>query len=161
MLLCLGIGAAWYLQVFVRGKYAYNAIHPYTSWVPIAVYMVLRNLSPALRKFHLHMFAWCGKVTLETYILQFHIWMKTTGINGSPKYLMVWVPDWFWLNMVLTTTVFIFVSYRVFCVTVVLRDVCIPNEPAAIGIAWRSAIAVAAIAAFYALGLSAKVLQGS
>jgi hypothetical protein len=51
--------------------------------------MVLRNMSPLLRRWHMHMFAWTGKITLETYILQFHIWMKTTGVNGSPKHLMV------------------------------------------------------------------------
>ena len=59
---------------------------------------VLRNCSPTLRRYHMHLFAWCGKVTLETYILQFHIWMKTTGINGSPKFLMVWLPGWFDTN---------------------------------------------------------------
>ena len=51
--------------------------------------MVLRNMSPLLRRWHMHMFAWTGKITLETYILQFHVWMKTTGVNGSPKHLMV------------------------------------------------------------------------
>ena len=54
--------------------------------------MVLRNMSPLLRRWHMHMFAWTGKITLETYILQFHIWMKTTGVNGSPKHLMVRAP---------------------------------------------------------------------
>ena len=63
-------------------KRAYNAVHPFTSFIPIFCYMVLRNCSPTLRRYHMHLFAWCGKVTLETYILQFHIWMKTTGING-------------------------------------------------------------------------------
>ena len=131
-------------------KRAYNAVHPFTSFIPIFCYMVrppaepahpgsatqrtapaswgrvsrllaarrtrrearppsrrvcvllpsqvLRNCSPTLRRYHMHLFAWCGKVTLETYILQFHIWMKTTGINGSPKFLMVWLPGWFYTH---------------------------------------------------------------
>ena len=68
-------------------KRAYNAVHPFTSFIPIFCYMVLRNCSPTLRRYHMHLFAWCGKVTLETYILQFHIWMKTTGINGMCIYV--------------------------------------------------------------------------
>jgi len=74
------------------------------------------------------LFAWCGKITLETYILQFHVWMKTTGINGSPKYLMVWLPGYFWTNFVLVTAMYIFLSYRVFIITAALRDVVIPKE---------------------------------
>ena len=127
--------------------------------------MVLRNMSPLLRRWHMHMFAWTGKITLETYILQFHVWMKTTGVNGSPKHLMVrrrrrvlprrpavahtartprarlkpppalrqvWLPGWYWTNFLLTTAVYIFVSYRIFKITATLRDACIPRDNAKI-----------------------------
>ena len=87
----LGIGYVWYINAFALDKYSYNKVHPFTSWVPIACYLVLRNMSPLLRRYHCSLFAWTGKITLETYILQFHIWMKTTGLNGSPKFLMVWL----------------------------------------------------------------------
>ena len=65
-------------------------------------------------------------MTLETYILQFHIWMKTTGINGSPKHLMVWIPGFYWTNFLLTSATYIYISYRVFKITVALRDVAVP-----------------------------------
>jgi hypothetical protein len=121
-------GAWWYTHYFALPKRQYNKVHPFTSFVPIFLYLVLRNLTEALRRRHLHLFAWCGKITLETYILQFHIWMKTTGINGSPKFLLVWLPGWYWTNFVLASAIYIFLSYRVFLITAALRDVVIPKE---------------------------------
>ena len=85
----LALGGWWYFTYFTLPKREYNKAHPFTSFIPLFCYMVLRNMSPLLRRWHMHMFAWTGKITLETYILQFHIWMKTTGVNGSPKHLMV------------------------------------------------------------------------
>jgi hypothetical protein len=146
------LGSHWYVNTFVLPKREYNKFHPYTSWIPILCYLVLRNLSNSMRRYSMHLFSWCGKVTLETYILQFHIWMKTTGINGSPKHLMVWVPGFYWLNFALTSAVFLFVSYRVFQVTVVLRDACISKDPASLG---RGTVAmVVIIGLFYAAGMA-------
>ena len=122
------VGAWWYTHYFSLPKRQYNKVHPFTSFAPIFLYLVLRNITEALRRYHLHLFAWCGKITLETYILQFHIWMKTTGINGSPKFLLVWLPGWYWTNFALASAIYIFLSYRVFLITAALRDVVIPKE---------------------------------
>jgi len=123
-----GLGAYWYVNYFALPKRQYNKVHPYTSFIAIFVYLVLRNITEFLRRRHLHLFAWCGKITLETYILQFHVWMRTTGINGSPKYLMVWLPGWYWANFVLISAVYVFLSFRIFYITAALRDVVIPKE---------------------------------
>ena len=88
----LVLGLWWFYSYFSLSKREYNKVHPYTSFIPIFLYLVFRNLTERLRKFHLHGFAWCGKITLETYILQFHVWMKTTGVNGSPKVSSTRVP---------------------------------------------------------------------
>ena len=156
--------------------------------------MVLRNMSPLLRRWHMHMFAWTGKITLETYILQFHVWMKTTGVNGSPKHLMVrapprpttaagaptagaptaaarhrahaahrcaspalrqvWLPGWYWTNFLLTTVVYIFVSYRIFKITATLRDACIPRDNAKI--VGRLAGACVVLGALFAVGAALR-----
>jgi len=150
----LAVGTWYTLQFFLLPKRDYNKVHPFTSFIPIFCYMVLRNASPTLRRYHMHLFAWCGKVTLETYILQFHIWMKTTGINGSPKFLMVWLPGWFYTNFLLTTVVFLFVSYRIFRITVVLRDACIPRETGKIV---KSSVGLLlGVAALYGVGTAIK-----
>merc|ERR1719181_2403001 len=122
------VGGWWYVQYFALPKREYNKVHPYTSFIPIFLYLVLRNTTEWLRLRHMHLFAWCGKITLETYILQFHIWMKTTGINGSPKFLMVWLPGFYWTNFVLVTIVYVALSFRVFHITAALRDIVIPKE---------------------------------
>ena len=191
------------MSCYLLPKRAYNAVHPYTSFVPIFCYMVLRNCSPTLRRYHMHLFAWCGKVTLETYILQFHIWMKTTGINGSPKFLMVWLPGWYdttflltltltltrtlsltltltlalaltltltltlnltlaltltltryYTNFLLTSVVFLFVSYRVFKITVTLRDACIPRDGSRL--VHNGLAMVVGVLALYGCGLGLK-----
>jgi hypothetical protein len=136
-------------------------VHPYTSFVAIFGYLVLRNLTPALRRVHMHLFAWCGKITLETYILQFHIWMKTTGINGSPKFLMVLFPDAYWLNFILVSVVYVFISFRVFHITAGLRDTVVPKEGGA-ALLWRSlAIAVAFGLLYLMAGVVRPSLVGS
>ena len=66
--------------------------------LPITAYIVLRNISSTARRYYMHFFAWLGKITLETYIAQFHIWMSSTGAdftweaNASPKRLLRLLP---------------------------------------------------------------------
>eukprot|EP00667_Euglena_gracilis_P010834 EG_transcript_11052 len=79
---CLMLGHRWYTSVFALKKLEYNQLHPFTSFIPITLYIILRNISSRLRRYHLGFFAWMGKITLETYICQFHVWMLTTGPNG-------------------------------------------------------------------------------
>ena len=135
--------AAWGQAVFLKDKYAYNALHPYTSWIPVLCYIVARNLTPGLRARYLLLFTFLGQVTLETYILQFHVWMKTTGVNGSPKFLLVLFPDHFWLNFAVVSALYFLVSVRIFKLTVGLRNALIPEDAARL----PRALAIAAAAA--------------
>lgn len=64
--------------VLIRGisdKYAYNQWHPLISCLPILSFVVLRNSTQRLRTHHSIFFAWLGRCSLETYILQYHIWL--------------------------------------------------------------------------------------
>ena len=98
------------------------------SFVPLSAYLILRNCTEGLRKRYLYLFAYMGRTTLETYIFQFHIWMRTTGLNGSPKKLLVVVPGSYWLNFAVLTAIYIFVSIRFSHLTGVLRDALIPSS---------------------------------
>ena len=104
--------------------------------------------------------------------------MKTTGINGSPKHLMVWLDGYYWTNFILITLAYVlvscrvflitflpslgltplptipcryvFISYRVFIITAALRDVVIPKEGGA-ALAKRSVAVGVLIAAIYGI----------
>ena len=56
-------------------KFAYNAWVPYISTAPILAYVTFRNISRHTRNFHSSVFAWMGRHSLETFTLQFHIWL--------------------------------------------------------------------------------------
>jgi len=143
-LLALGV---WWQYVFSQNKFAYNKLHPYTSFIPIVVYLVFRNLFEPLRQKYLFLFAYLGKYTLETYIMQFHVWMKTTGINGSPKHLLVWIPEGtpyqYWINLAISTAIYIFVSIRFFHVTLVLKDALIPEDKMRLAYTWIGVLGIA------------------
>lgn len=54
----------WGRMVYLKPKGEYNVLHPYTSWIPITAFCVLRNLTPGLRLTSLALFGWLGRVSL-------------------------------------------------------------------------------------------------
>jgi len=56
-------------------KPGYNSWVPYISTFPILSFVIVRNFTRHNRNFHSSIFAWIGRHSLETFTLQFHIWL--------------------------------------------------------------------------------------
>ncbi|GFR46609.1 hypothetical protein Agub_g8221 [Astrephomene gubernaculifera] len=125
---CGGAGYWYYSRIYVLPKYEYNVVHPYTSWIPITLWIVVRNMTPSLRLHHLRLYGWLGCITLETYISQFHIWMKTVLPNGQPKGLLVLLPGYPLVNFGVVSALYVLVSYRLFELTNVLKTAAVPHS---------------------------------
>eukprot|EP00760_Papus_ankaliazontas_P002157 PhM_4_TR10864/c0_g1_i1/m.70963/K03377/CASD1; N-acetylneuraminate 9-O-acetyltransferase len=127
--LTLAVSYVWYENVFALNKFEYNKLHPYTSWIPITAYIILRNIFATARQYHLHLFEFLGKITLETYIAQFHIWMATTGPNGSPKKLLAVFPkDWPLMNFAFFSILYTYISFRIFHSTNTMKSWALPMK---------------------------------
>ncbi|KAK9464117.1 10 TM acyl transferase domain found in Cas1p-domain-containing protein [Lipomyces oligophaga] len=103
-----GVGLVLYqiMQARWEAKPVYNKFHPFISFIPILGFLFLRNANSTLRNTYSAAFAWVGTCSLETFTLQFHIWMAadTRGILevvGSSHRL---------LNFLIMTPLFLFAS---------------------------------------------------
>ncbi|KAI1312203.1 10 TM acyl transferase domain found in Cas1p-domain-containing protein [Xylaria venustula] len=65
----------FFTQSGLSSKQSYNAAHPYISWIPVLALITLRNLYPPAQKVFLAIPAALGRISLETYVLQYHIWL--------------------------------------------------------------------------------------
>ena len=108
----VGMFLIWHQTCLPLPKFTYNSIHPYTSWVPVIVLIVLRNILPVMRRHYIHLFAWLGKITLETYLSQVHVYLQ-----ANAKALIVYIPGYPLLNFSLATIIFLAISYTVFHLT--------------------------------------------
>ena len=66
-------------------KKTHNSIFPVASVGPILAFIAVRNSFAWTRRFHSSIFAWVGRHSLETFVLQFHIWLAadTKGILST------------------------------------------------------------------------------
>ncbi|OCT45575.1 hypothetical protein CLCR_01478 [Cladophialophora carrionii] len=71
----LGVPAyAWFCHAF-RDKIEYNKWHPFVSPLPVISFIILRNSTCRLSTHYSRLFAWFGRCSLETFVLQYHLWL--------------------------------------------------------------------------------------
>ncbi|ORY31180.1 Cas1p-domain-containing protein [Rhizoclosmatium globosum] len=64
-----------FISTVKMGKTENNAYHPYISLVILSAFVILRNATESLRKTTSVFWRWIGGFSLETFILQYHIWL--------------------------------------------------------------------------------------
>jgi len=106
-----------------RNKAECNEVHPYLAFLPTLSYVVLRNISGLLRTRYSTFFAWFGKISLELFICQYHIWLAadTHGV-------LVLVPNYPVLNLIVTSFIFLCVAHEMHTLTWTLAKYAIPSD---------------------------------
>jgi hypothetical protein len=140
-------GMMYAFTIWVHGplmmeKEAYNRTNPYFGFVPLLLYIYLRNLTPRMRSHSMGFLQEIGKTTLETYAMQHHIWL-----TSNSKTVLVFLPKSPRLNMLFVTLTYVMISRKVYKLTMNLRRILLPNNRQ---LCVRSTVAmVVVIAGFY------------
>ena len=122
------VGIFWFFafELFQPSKFAYNHWHPYISWIPVISFIILRNANATLRSASSQVFGFIGKCSLETFIIQYHLWLA-----ADTKGLLIVIPWTRWRipNMIITTTIFVWLSNQVAQATTVFANwICGPRK---------------------------------
>lgn len=120
----LGMCVVWYYSnVFILPKLEFNQVHAYTFIFPLSFYIFMRNSCKFLRERRSLLLESIGKVTLETYLLQHHIWL-----TSNAKTLLILIPNFPKVNFLFVTLIYFVLSKRMYRLTINLRARCIPNN---------------------------------
>ena len=104
-------------------KFVYNATNAYFGTIPLLTYIYFRNLTPTLRSYSLRLLHEIGKTTLETYLMQHHIWL-----TSNAKSLLVLVPGMPKVNMLVVTVIYFYISRRLYKLTLYLKGTFLPDD---------------------------------
>ena len=113
----------WVSGPFMQGKLDYNQTNAYYGIIPVTAYIYFRNLTPSLRNHSLDLLHQIGKTTLETYLMQHHIWL-----TSDAKSLLTLIPGWPKVNFLLVSVIYVFLSRRLYQLTLYLRGMVLPNN---------------------------------
>ena len=113
----------WILTRRSPDKYDYNWWQPYISPLPILSYLILRNSNQYFRNYYFSIFAWLGRISLETFTLQFHVWLAadTKGLLSSGFFDNDSV-DGRKKDFIPITAIFLWVSWHVADATVIATN---------------------------------------
>lgn len=76
--LCLLTAYVCFCRIF-DDKYDYNRWHPIISPFVVVAYVIIRNSTERLSRSYSRFFAWFGRCSLETFVLQYHIWLSSNS----------------------------------------------------------------------------------
>ena len=106
----------WIITCYTLDKMNYNLSHSYFAIIPLTSYIFFRNITPSIRSGVSMSLHDLGKTTLETYLLQHHIWL-----TSNAKTLLTIIPGHPWINFALATILFFTVSKELYRITMSLR----------------------------------------
>lgn len=118
--------ALWIAYPFRQSKFHYNQTNAFLAPIPLIAYIYFRNLTPWLRDHTLELLHQIGKTTLETYLMQHHIWL-----TSDAKTLLTLIPGWPRVNFLLVSIIYVALSRRLYQLTLFLRGMILPNERSA------------------------------
>lgn len=126
--LAVGFGMMYALRAWVKGplmysKAQYNETNPYYGFVPLLTYIFLRNLTPTMRSYSMELLHEIGKTTLETYLMQHHIWL-----SSNSKTVLTFLPGWPRVNLALVTCIYVLLSRKMHDLTLLLRSIMLPDD---------------------------------
>ncbi|XP_030644995.1 N-acetylneuraminate (7)9-O-acetyltransferase [Chanos chanos] len=108
-----------------KNKTECNEMHPYISVVQILAFILIRNIPGYARSLYSSFFAWFGKISLELFICQYHIWLA-----ADTKGILVLIPGNPSLNITISSFIFVCVAHEISQITNDLAQVAIPKETA-------------------------------
>ncbi|KAM9494080.1 N-acetylneuraminate (7)9-O-acetyltransferase [Clarias gariepinus] len=108
-----------------KDKTKCNEMHPYISVVQILAFVLIRNIPGYARSLYSSLFAWFGKISLELFICQYHIWLA-----ADTKGILVLIPGIPSLNIIISTFIFVCVAHEISQITNDLAQVAIPKDNA-------------------------------
>ncbi|XP_024902576.1 N-acetylneuraminate 9-O-acetyltransferase [Pteropus alecto] len=106
-----------------KNKAECNELHPSVSVVQILAFILIRNIPGYARSIYSSFFAWFGKISLELFICQYHIWLA-----ADTRGILVLIPGNPTLNIIVSTFIFVCVAHEISQITNDLAQIIIPKD---------------------------------